>query len=732
MKIDIDQIKENYDLPTGYNLYYYLSDIFKDLSSYSCSSTREKIIDKIIFITYTSLPFYIGEKLFNAFCTDKLPYITKSEFICGMTTLINGDLDELIILVFKVLDIDNDGLIAKIDIEIICNFIIYYSNKDVKSDNNCLNIIDEFMNNKNFLNLKEFEFSIKHVNSDIFILVLIFFYENKPFSYKNLEFYCDKTENLTLENSLKSSLMHLKPDYDNSPYSNKNLLVSPSIVAKKVTKSLLNIKISDFLDLDTSQVLLSECDEVNSELNEVFSIKVPQTNNYRFFSLDDPSKKISINLNSKEIQAQNNVESIAFKKSISFLLSLNKNEKNSNFKNAKHTNFNFLNEKGTLSNKSSSLLKITKPNLNVFDYEDKLYKQSSDKKMKMYHVALINKDMFYFTSNKKKELKGLHNLSHCFVEKGENLTFNDKIYYSFNLHFKTKIRIFYCLSNEARESWVKFFMKQLNQKNIFDDYSFINDLGEGSFGKVKLGINLKSKLKYAIKIINKEDLSKSKLENIKIEIEIMKICQHPNIVKFEDHYEDINNIYIVCEYLRGGNLSSYLINQGYLLTENQIKEIAKQIGQGLTYLHNKGIIHRDIKPDNIIICNKNKHPVFKIIDFGLSKISGCNEKVNDMNGTLAFSAPEVISKEFYSNKIDIWSMGVILFYLCSGTLPFDDINNDTNKVVNKILNKNINLHIYKCGKVSKECLSLIEGCLNKKPENRLDIYQFTNSLWLKE
>src|SRR5690606_36254683 len=130
------------------------------------------------------------------------------------------------------------------------------------------------------------------------------------------------------------------------------------------------------------------------------------------------------------------------------------------------------------------------------------------------------------------------------------------------------------------------------------------------------------------------------------------------------------------EYIEGGNLRRfYTSNFERFLNENFVNKILRKIIEGIAYLHKQGIIHRDIKPENILINDEDGKITIKIIDFGLSKVIPHSQKTNILVGTLSYSAPEVVGKKTYNNKVDIWSFGVLAYYLLSGSLPFDCSNN---------------------------------------------------------
>lgn len=155
----------------------------------------------------------------------------------------------------------------------------------------------------------------------------------------------------------------------------------------------------------------------------------------------------------------------------------------------------------------------------------------------------------------------------------------------------------------------------------------------------------------------------------------MKICQHPNIIRLLDIFENPEYIFIVLEYLTGGDLFQYLDKRDFKITEDRARSIAHSIGAALYYLHSYGIAHRDLKLENILMGTQDDDTDLKLVDFGLSKILGPNETSTDPFGTLSYVAPEVLLQKPYGKNVDLWSLGVIVYVLLSGMLPFDSDDN---------------------------------------------------------
>lgn len=190
------------------------------------------------------------------------------------------------------------------------------------------------------------------------------------------------------------------------------------------------------------------------------------------------------------------------------------------------------------------------------------------------------------------------------------------------------------------------------------------------------------------------------------------------------------------EFLAGGTLANYLEHTPVDdLTEKDAGVITYQIAKALEYLHQFGIIHRDLKPENIMI--KGKLPYdgldsLKIMDFGLSKVLGPNERVNDGYGTLTYVAPEVLTRKPYNKHVDVWSLGVIVFYTLSGTFPFDDASNDEEVIAKKTVFNELKFNHKSWPTRTAAVRDFISKAMTKDLEKRAKIGDLVNHQWFVE
>ena len=304
--------------------------------------------------------------------------------------------------------------------------------------------------------------------------------------------------------------------------------------------------------------------------------------------------------------------------------------------------------------------------------------------------------------------------------------------FSFSLTFQPKSRTYYLLDKETLKKWVVVLSKAIGYLNFFDYYEMMDEIGVGKFGLVKLGVHKNTKKRVAIKIMKKEDMNNSDIELVKGELDIMMMCQHPNIVKLLDHFENMDFIFIVMEHLSGGDLGTYFEKRKNKISEGTLSNIMYQMASALDYLHRYGIVHRDLKPENIMLQNTSEIPIIKIMDFGLSKIMGPQEKAADGYGTLTYVAPEVLVREPYNKQIDIWSLGVMIFFGLTGTLPFDDPSDNEEKIAKMIVFQPVEFKKSQWSTKSEEVIDIIKGCLAKKPDERFDTKKFLQHSWIKK
>ena len=258
------------------------------------------------------------------------------------------------------------------------------------------------------------------------------------------------------------------------------------------------------------------------------------------------------------------------------------------------------------------------------------------------------------------------------------------------------------------------------------NYLVQQTLGEGTFGKVKLGIYLPTNEKVAIKILEKDRLTdKDDQIRVKREFDMLSKFNHPNVILVTEIFESLDSYYSVMEFCEGGELFNYIVDKKRL-SEKETSFYYFQLINGLEYIHSLGIVHRDLKPENLLL---TKEHLLKIIDFGLSNyyIENETELLKTPCGSPCYASPEMVAGKKYDGvKIDIWATGIILFAMLCGYLPFEDKINDI--LFDKILECKIEFPDY----LSEESKDLINKILVVDPEKRITIPEIKkHSFFLK-
>jgi calcium-dependent protein kinase len=271
--------------------------------------------------------------------------------------------------------------------------------------------------------------------------------------------------------------------------------------------------------------------------------------------------------------------------------------------------------------------------------------------------------------------------------------------------------------NSTSDNFILPSTLNINHTNITTKYDLTKVIGEGTSGKVYLGKNKKTKQKCAIKQINKETIISQSaiIKEVKFNIEL----SHANIIKCYEIYEDEEYINFVLELGNGGDLFDFIMNSPKSkIPINLCIELTEQILSVIDYLHNdKGIMHRDLKPENfMIIKDKKQTPIVKLIDFGSAEIiPGMNDIcLNELVGTPSYCAPEMVSRDFYMEKVDIWSCGVILFNMLTGCELFSGETNE--EIYNEVQNKEIPFNVIE----NENMRNLIMKMLDRNPHSRIN------------
>ena len=259
-------------------------------------------------------------------------------------------------------------------------------------------------------------------------------------------------------------------------------------------------------------------------------------------------------------------------------------------------------------------------------------------------------------------------------------------------------------------------LKCLEPEPKITDFDILKELGNGSFGRVFLARHKKTKVKYAIKAIDKQN--RTNIEEkpyFRRELEVMYKIHHPNVVKLFGHFEDNKYCYFIMEYISKGNVYNLLtIDKTKQLSTKVVATIMKDVISAAYFLHNMDppIIHRDIKPENVLL---HEGFIAKLTDFGWSNYIQEDKERKTVCGTPIYLAPEIIKETGHDERVDIWCIGVLLFELTTGKVPFQ--GNDIETLKTNILHLKINWP----NEMDPNAKDLISKILKLDPDERLTL-----------
>lgn len=259
------------------------------------------------------------------------------------------------------------------------------------------------------------------------------------------------------------------------------------------------------------------------------------------------------------------------------------------------------------------------------------------------------------------------------------------------------------------------------------DYDFIDLLGVGSYGKVHKAVHRTTGQVRAIKTVRKIKAVKDLGESFSNEIEILRVLNHPNVMKLYEFYEEPRSFHIVTELLSGGEFFDYIVATRYL-SEPIAAHFFRQLLCAVRYMHSNGIVHRDLKPENLLLDVASSKGNLKLIDFGTATFISPGQRLSKQYGTAYYIAPEVIAKD-YDEMCDMWSCGVILYILLSGKPPF--YGKDDAEILASVKKGKYNLSSPLWQKVSSNAKMLISSLLQYDPRNRLTARQALEHEWIQ-
>ena len=719
------------------------------------------------FLQYLDIQEFMCERLFKYLDKTKTGQLTKNEFVNGLDTIYYGNFQELYKLIFFMCDFNENGKLHKFNMKLILSYIPvktyeeqqkyikninsiidhYFTNldkrfpeKNIKIDkeidydlykNDIEDYIKESTNNNNKENSNNNNFN-NNGSFLLFIKLISYIYMNNPFNKDNMNF-CKFLKNKFLMKLPKklnnNNLFNTTSNTNNNTNTNNTNNINKEKENKNGTNNAENN--------DKDQLAKIR---PNARSNSLYNNKKKKNNIYT--TNIKPQKEL---LSSKDLPIENkNQDLLIFSMNIN---ELKKAKLLQTGKKEKQGGFNLTPSKDKKDKKSGLNLDqdneeiFTDKNIKNNDYADILYKyceEDSSKFIKKYYGELRGKDILFFASKLKNELCTIWNISKCIIIPLEKINISKYTYYPIKfINYNKSFCLIYFEDNEKRNLFLKKCEENTSYIKIEDLFEFKEKIGQGNFGLVRKCIEKNTGKEYAVKIMDKNKIKKKDLQFIIQERNYMILIKHPNIVSLVQDFEDENFIYFVMEYFKGGDLSKYMKRIKENMKEKNLERIAAKIiriiAQGVEYLNQFGIVHRDLKPENIVFGIEDDIKSIKIIDLGVAITLPFGQQSSDPIGTLAYISPEMFTHNPYSYKVDVWAIGILLYWLVSGgILPFDDEKNDEHIMGKKVVFMHQEYPEKYFGDKSKSLFNLIDKTLEKNPEKRINIHNFLDEEWLNK
>ena len=625
-----------------------------------------------------------------------------------------------------------------------------HSNKNTKQSMNTSNDYSIINNNtlKNLLKQNIKFYNIKNSNHKLGINFL----ENYLKSKKKQKIKNSNSKNIKINGINISSSQNIKKKKKTSSTTKGSPRTSSFSNLSSISSRIQNLK---------KNVMIKEYKKIKNNNNN--NINNSNTNNIMNNSNHNNSININNSIPENLIINNSGINNLSLKKNSN---SKNKIQKDKNLtqKNNKHlTNVSSIikiisykesckcNNMNKMQSKITKILNTSKKDILMKKNNSKQYILNNSPKTKRDSEKKLNKEKISTIKNNIKEIekkilsKSQEEITEInFKKLKENLEAKQFNPSTSTLTTSNHDCNYYLKNSKNLSLYIISYKKKYNEypETSLSFYKYGRLIGQGAFGKVNLGLNVLTGRVVAVKSFNKQKLDNEKENKIKIfyETDLMKQLNHPNITKILEHFESEKYFLIIMEYINGGNLFSF-VKKRRKLSEKTAKFLFRQIIQGIKYIHSKNIVHRDIKLENILIDVNNN---IKICDFGIGKIlDNKNQKLHDQCGTPMYMAPEILlsTKEngYDAFPVDLWSAGIALYIMLSGTLPFtinnDDIPSisDDDKVNNFALQYAIiNNQPKLIENISIQAMDLLNGLLNKNPKKRFSCDDVLFHPWLND
>ncbi len=632
------------------------------------------------------------------------------------------------------------------------NHLSKHKNKNLTSLNNSTQMI---YSNNNITNEVNINNNTEHELSS-----------PKSQNYQKTEDIIVNNYNININNQINNTNNYITGNfiqYDSKKKNNLNNNNNDNITLKK--KKLISQSLKDILISNNKNTKIFTTN--NSPLNKLGILLNGQNNNYLKNNNKSSDRIDNIKYTFNKLSSNRENKKDLNKKRIFESISSRKKEENKNIK-IENKNLNI-----NLSKKNNNNIAIESQRKYLEMKKKQKEELENNKKKTNLKKETNTKDTKDSKKEKEKDDNNTNsNINNNNTSKNNNIpnittnrNNNDVSLSLYNPTLSSRSSVSYDANYYMKESLKlanyisKYYSKNKKYPNTsLQFYKYGRLIGQGAFGKVNLGLNILTGRIVAVKSFDKNnsELTGDNMKKILYETDLMKKLNHPNITKILEMFEDEKYFMIIMEYINGGNLFSF-VKKRRKLSEKTAKFLFRQIIQGIKYIHEQNIVHRDIKLENLLIDLNNN---VKICDFGIGrKIKNKNQLLHDQCGTLMYMAPEILlsSKEkgYEPFPVDIWSSGISLYIMLSGTLPFnyknkkngDDDEEEENEEEEESFSEkskskkneedNFKLQysiVYKepkkIEKISDEARDLLKGLLNKDPKKRLTCEQILNHPWL--
>jgi hypothetical protein len=768
------------------------SDIneFNNRSSTFNNNNKHKNSEKGIsfrnFCQFFDIQEFLCERIFKYLDKSKSNKLNKNEFTNGLYTIFFGNMIDLYQFTFSLCDFNENNKIHKINMQMILSYIPVKTSEEqfeyirhVKTViNHYFLYLDKQYKDKNIGIEKEIDFELyqkdiedclkeednkkeeNYKNNGSFLLftsLMSYIYQHHPFITENMnncEYLKNKYLLKNIQNRYKIFTNEKENNDKNDRYDKFTITTIDKNNSKNLFKELGNKKQERQKSIvkEKDNLILPKIDLFHSSKR---SISLLTTKNKNF---KNSKSRLNTKVNEEEnkiIGLKNNIQNMkdnrvnGLLKSFQFpehikLASSFKNRTNNKIetdtinespskpKNIKFSLFYDRDEEDFIKPESEN---------NIYqvndDYSDLIYKycdEDNSKVIKKYFACVQGKDILFYSSKNKNELLVIWNINRAIVKIGDKTDVSKYTFYPIRFtYYNGSYSIIYFLDQGKQKRFAKKCEENINYVKFEDLYEIKDKIGQGHFGLVKECIEKSTGKEYAVKIVNKTKLKEKDFQLVINERNFMRLIKHPNIVSLIQDYEDETYFYFVMDYFKGGDLGHYLVNtvkNGKNL-EKIAAKIIKIIAQGVQYLNYFGIVHRDLKPENIIFEQENEIKSIRIIDLGVAISLPFGNYATDPIGTLNYIAPEIFLRKPYCHKVDVWSIGILLYYLASGgILPFDDGKSDDNTIGKKIVFTHQEYPESLFGDKNKSLICLIDKALEKTPEKRISINEFLKEEWL--